>query len=143
MTLPPWPLTWITQRKRLVSYQFIFMSWSKSQSHSRVLDVDALTTLVLLTSWQHSTVKVTRFTSSTDLKPVPEDDDIPKQDMEEVTLPQSKPKEIDRLSNSEPKKDKETIDFNGEEIKNKVTHMSAHQLDEFNTVPDEELKEHE
>ena len=66
MTLPPWPLTWITQRKRLVSYQFIFMSWSKSQSHSRVLDVDALTTLVLLTSWQHSTVKVTRFTSSTD-----------------------------------------------------------------------------
>ena len=66
VTLPPWPLTWITQRKRLVSYQFIFMSWSKSQSHSRVLDVDALTTLVLLTSWQHSTVKVTRFTSSTD-----------------------------------------------------------------------------
>ena len=43
-----------------------FMIWSKSQSHSRVLDVDALTTLVLLTSWQHSTVKVTRFTSSTD-----------------------------------------------------------------------------
>ena len=66
VTLPPWPLTWITQRKRLVSYHFIFMSWSKSQSHSRVLDVDALTTLVLLTSWQHSTVKVTRFTSSTD-----------------------------------------------------------------------------
>ena len=38
----------------------------KSVSYSRVLDIDALTTLVLLTSWQHSTVKVTRFTSSTD-----------------------------------------------------------------------------
>ena len=66
MTLPPWPLTWITQRKRLVSYQFIYMTWSKSQSQSRVLDVDALTALVLLTSWQYSTVKATRFTSSTD-----------------------------------------------------------------------------
>ena len=66
VTLPPWPLRRMTQRKRLVSYQFISMIWSKSQSHSRVLDVDTLTALVLLTSWRHSTVKVTRFTSSTD-----------------------------------------------------------------------------
>ena len=66
LTLPPWPLRRMTQRRRLVSYQFISMFWSKSQSHSRVLDVDTLTALVILTSWRHSTVKVTRFTSSTD-----------------------------------------------------------------------------
>ena len=48
-----------------------FRSWFKSQSLSRVVDVDTLTALVQLTSTWHFRVKVTRFTSSTDFHFLP------------------------------------------------------------------------